>query len=214
MNRIKTKAYLEVTLEQAREWYESGNEDLKKLALTAFSEEMLIPSFKEIVESEEDYSFWNTLVCPPSMTEQLSSLASLQIVANYLNKGWIKTEGNTGYFLGKGSSLSGKTETDIKGVYVVMHQNVKYPGIVYFRTVADAQKAVKILGKKLLPLFEMIRWCYQFSWQNATLWLQRSAVQIRYNTHSIIPRTINKLADVQCYLITRHSVESQESLNK
>lgn len=61
---------------------------MKKLALTAFSEEMLIPSFKEIVESEEDY----TLVCPPSMTEQLSSLASLQIVANYLNKGWIKTE--------------------------------------------------------------------------------------------------------------------------
>lgn len=48
MNRIKTKAYLEVTLEQAREWYESGNEDLKKLALTAFSEEMLIPSFKEM----------------------------------------------------------------------------------------------------------------------------------------------------------------------
>lgn len=45
-------------------------------------------------------------------------------------------------------------ETDIKGVYVVMHQNVKYPGVVYFRTVADVQKAVKILGKKLLPLFE------------------------------------------------------------
>lgn len=59
MNRIKTKAYLEVTLEQAREWYESGNEDLKKLALTAFSEEMLIPSFKEIVESEEDYGFFS-----------------------------------------------------------------------------------------------------------------------------------------------------------
>ena len=45
-------------------------------------------------------------------------------------------------------------ETDIKGAYVVMHQNVKYPGVVYFRTVADVQKAVKILGKKLLPLFE------------------------------------------------------------
>lgn len=28
---------------------------MKKLALTAFSKEMLIPSFKEIVESEEDY---------------------------------------------------------------------------------------------------------------------------------------------------------------
>lgn len=41
-------------------------------------------------------------------------------------------------------------ETDIKGV--AMHQNVKYPGVVYFRTVA--QKAVKILGKKLLPLLK------------------------------------------------------------
>lgn len=47
-------------------------------------------------------------------------------------------------------SLSGKTETNIKGVYVAMHQNVKYPGVVYFRTVADAQKAVKILGKKAI----------------------------------------------------------------
>lgn len=31
---------------------------------------------------------------------------------------------------------------------------LEYPGVVYFRTVADVQKAVKILGKKLLPLFE------------------------------------------------------------
>lgn len=30
MNGIKTKACLEVTLEQARKWYESDNEDLKK----------------------------------------------------------------------------------------------------------------------------------------------------------------------------------------
>lgn len=51
MNRIKTKAYLEVT-------HANGMKAvMKKLALTAFSEEMLIPSFKEIVESEEDYGF-------------------------------------------------------------------------------------------------------------------------------------------------------------
>lgn len=88
------------------------------------------------------------------VSEQTKSLICLQIVANYLNNGWNKTESNSGYFLGRGSSLSGKTETDIKGVYVVMHQNVKYPGVVYFRTIADVQKAVKILGNKLLPLFE------------------------------------------------------------
>lgn len=151
MNRIKTKAYLEVTLEQARKWYESGNEDLKKLALTAFSEEVLVPSLGEILESEKD---WDVLFLPLGASEQTKSLICLQTVANYLNNGWGKTECNIDYFLGKGSSLSGKTETDIKGVYVAMHQNVKYPGVVYFRTVADAQKAVKILGKKLLPLLK------------------------------------------------------------
>lgn len=83
MNRIKTKAYLEVTLEQAREWYESGNEDLKKLALTAFSEEMLIPSFLEVLESEK----WTVSALPKSASEQLASLALLQLTANYLNKG-------------------------------------------------------------------------------------------------------------------------------
>lgn len=151
MNGIKTKACLEVTLEQARKWYESDNEDLKKLALTAFSEEVLVPSLGEILESEKD---WDVLFLPLGASEQTKSLICLQTVANYLNNGWGKTECNIGYFLGKGSSLSGKAETDIKGVYVAMHQNVKYPGIVYFRTVADAQKAVKILGKKLLPLLK------------------------------------------------------------
>ena len=156
MNKMnKTKACLEITLEQARKWYESGNEDLKKLALTAFSEEVLVPSLGEILESEKDWDWdWDVLFLPLGASEQTKSLICLQTVANYLNNGWGKTECNIGYFLGKGSSLSGKTETDIKGVYVAMHQNVKYPGVVYFRTVADAQKAVKILGKKLLPLLK------------------------------------------------------------
>lgn len=100
MNRIKTKAYLEVTLEQARKWYESGNEDLKKLALTAFSEEVLVPSLGEILESEKD---WDVLFLPLGASEQTKSLICLQTVANYLNNGWGKTECNIGYFLGKGS---------------------------------------------------------------------------------------------------------------
>lgn len=69
MNRIKTKACLEVTLEQAREWYNSGNEDLKKLALTAFSKEMLIPSFKEILESTKDY--WTIVALPSGISETI-----------------------------------------------------------------------------------------------------------------------------------------------
>lgn len=99
MNRIKTKAYLEVTLEQAREWYESGNEDLKKLSLTAFSEEMLIPSFGEVLEFAKG---WTTLVLPKSLSEQFASLICLQVTADYLNKGWKKEVGKEGYFLFKG----------------------------------------------------------------------------------------------------------------
>lgn len=147
----KTKACLEITLEQARKWYESGDEDLKELALTAFSKEVLVLSLEEILESEKN---WGVLSLPLGILEQTKSLVYLQIVANYLNNGWNKTEHNSGYLLKKGSSLSGKADTDIKGLYVGMHQNVKYPGVVYFRTLADVQKAVKILGEKLLPLCE------------------------------------------------------------
>lgn len=151
MNKTCKTACLEVTLEQAREWYESDNEELKKLALTVFGKEMLIPSLGEILESEKD---WDAICLPLGISEQTKSLICLQIVANYLNNGWNKTESNNGYFLGRGSSLPNKVETDIKGLYVGIHQNVKYPGIVYFRTEADAQKAVKILGKKLFPLLK------------------------------------------------------------
>lgn len=35
-----------------------SNEDLKKLALTAFSEEVLVPSLGEILESEKDWDFY------------------------------------------------------------------------------------------------------------------------------------------------------------
>lgn len=56
-----------------------------------------------------------------------------------------------------------------------MHQNVKYPGVVYFRTVADVQKAVKILGKKLLPNNLMVLLV-----QLAERYIV--AVEVRYNT--------------------------------
>ncbi len=151
MNRIKTKACLEVTLEQARKWYESGNKDLKKLALTAFSEEMLIPSFLEVLESEK----WTVSALPKSASEQLASLALLQLTANYLNKGWSKTEGNTGYFLGKGSSFIWKDGNRYKRSIRWYASKCKISRCLFiFRTVADVQKAVKILGNKLLPLFE------------------------------------------------------------
>ena len=37
-----------ITLEKAREWYNSGNTSLKEVALQAFSKDELLPSFKDI----------------------------------------------------------------------------------------------------------------------------------------------------------------------
>lgn len=37
-----------ITLEKAREWYNSDNESLKEIALQAFSKDELLPSFKDI----------------------------------------------------------------------------------------------------------------------------------------------------------------------
>ena len=44
-----------VTLEKAREWYNSGNATLKEVALQAFKEEELKPSFKDIKTFHDAY---------------------------------------------------------------------------------------------------------------------------------------------------------------
>ena len=37
-----------ITLEKAKEWYNSDNKSLKEIALQAFSKDELLPSFKDI----------------------------------------------------------------------------------------------------------------------------------------------------------------------
>ena len=88
MNKMnKTKACLEITLEQARKWYEGGNEDLKKLALTAFSEEVLVPSLGEILESEKDWDLGCVTRDTIYYNRSVNSLAKLQTVLDTLNEG-------------------------------------------------------------------------------------------------------------------------------
>ena len=45
---MEEKTTLEVTLDEAREWYNSNNDTLKKIALQAFNKEKLAYNFKDI----------------------------------------------------------------------------------------------------------------------------------------------------------------------
>lgn len=74
------------------------------------------------------------------------ALSKLFTIANYYNNGWNKTEYNTGYFLGKSNINVNATSTSRKNIYIFRHDNVKYPGIVYFKNKEDVTKALHMLN--------------------------------------------------------------------
>ena len=49
------KRNITITIEKAREWYNSGNEALKEAALQAFEEKELIFNYRDITTFKEDY---------------------------------------------------------------------------------------------------------------------------------------------------------------
>lgn len=142
----KTRA-IPIDLEQAREWYNSNNELLKKLALTAYSKQELC-SYKYI-ESQVDTTS-TVLSLPAEALWVFNTLAIFTVIARYFNAGWTKTESNTGYFIGKSKINVNATATSYKNIYIFRHDNVKYPGIVYFKNKEDVIKALHILGEENL----------------------------------------------------------------
>lgn len=142
------KRNIKVTLEQATEWYNSDNETLRTLALTAYTEEELTLN--------RDYIFSKvkglTATLIPSVDDKkFLALADLTVIAKYFNGSWKKTPNNTGYFLAQFNTES--LNDIIKGVKIVAHNTVKYPGIVYFKEKEDLIKAVKIMGDEIKDLF-------------------------------------------------------------
>lgn len=144
------KRNIKVTLEQAIEWYNSGNETLRTLALTVFTEEELTLNMHYIYNKVIRESICINI---PSMEASKNiALAELSLIAKYFNGDWKKTPNNTGYFLAQFNTDS--LNDIIKGVRIVAHNTVMYPGIVYFKEKEDLIKAVKILGDKAKNLFK------------------------------------------------------------
>lgn len=141
---------ISVTLEQAREWYNSGNSTLRTLALNAYTEQELMgyDYIKQLVKREA-----TSITVPEGEVKKINVYSRLAIVAKYFNGSWNKTTRNTGYFLGNYSTSCGPVVDTCNGVGVYQHNMVQYAGVIYFKNQEDAIKAVKILGESIKDLF-------------------------------------------------------------
>lgn len=141
---------ISVTLEQAREWYNSGNSTLRTLALNAYTESELMgyDYIKQLVKREA-----TSVIVPEGEVKKITVHSKLAIIAKYFNGSWKKTTCNTGYFIGNYNSGNGPVVETLNGVGVYQHNTVQYAGVIYFKNQEDAIKAVKILGESIKDLF-------------------------------------------------------------
>lgn len=141
---------ISVTLEQAREWYNSGNSTLRTLALNAYTEQELMgyDYIRQLVRREA-----TSVIVPEGEVKKITVHSKLAIVAKYFNGSWKKTTSNTGYFLGNYSTSCGPVVDTCNGVGVYQHNMVQYAGVIYFKNQEDAIKAVRILGESIKDLF-------------------------------------------------------------
>ena len=82
---------VKISLEKAREWYNSGNESLKEVALQAFKESELIVKLWETIKTFEDAC--RVLGINPNIVDlicdpHLQNIYKLQTVRKVLNAGW------------------------------------------------------------------------------------------------------------------------------
>lgn len=141
---------ISVNIEQAREWYNSGNSTLRTLALNAYTEQELMgyDYIKQLVKREA-----TSVIVPEGEVKKITVHSKLAIVAKYFNGSWKKTTCNTGYFIGNYNSGNGPVVETLNGVGVYQHNTVQHAGVVYFKNQEDAIKAVKILGESVKDLF-------------------------------------------------------------
>lgn len=150
---------IEISLEEAREWYEGNNRTLRILALKAYSEEELTKprTFEEVLArlnlqmNVKIDTFGAEL--PTKDMNQIELHIKLAVVAMYLNGKWEAPLYGEKYFIGQNDqtlNIEYERLTQSFGIYT--HEHVKYPGIVYFRTKEDAREAYNILKKDFRKL--------------------------------------------------------------
>lgn len=134
------KRNLKVDLNTAKEWYKSGNEALKELALQVFTEEELTFNFTKLVNPVIMCRVLHTL----DHVDRAAALEKLQILADYFNT--CKNKGQrplnvNGYF------LVGIENGEYK---IGKHDAIRYPGVVYFLEKADLVRSLNEFTDKEL----------------------------------------------------------------
>ena len=150
-NNMEEKRNIKVTLEQAMEWYNSGNSTLRTLALSAYTEDELKLNFKYINSKVCNTGFY--VNAPVNEVEKYKTLTDLAIIAKFFNGSWKKTINNAGYFISNCSRHSNVVCT-CNGVDIYPHLSTQHAGIIYFKNKEDAIKAVEILGNRVKNLFD------------------------------------------------------------
>lgn len=150
-NNMEEKRNIKVTLEQAIEWYNSGNSTLRTLALSAYTEDELKLNFKYINSKVCNTGFYVNV--PVNEVEKYKTLTDLAIIAKFFNGSWKKTINNAGYFISNCSRRNNVACT-YNGVDIYQHLCVQHAGIIYFKNKEDVIKAVEILGDKVKRLFD------------------------------------------------------------
>ena len=150
-NNMEEKRNIKVTLEQAIEWYNSGNSTLRTLALSAYTEDELKLNFKYINSKVCNTGFYVNV--PVNEVEKYKTLTDLAIIAKFFNGSWKKTINNAGYFISNCIRRNNVACT-YNGVDIYQHLCVQHAGIIYFKNKEDVIKAVEILGDKVKRLFD------------------------------------------------------------
>lgn len=120
---------IKVTLDKAREWYFSGNNVLRELAIQAFTKkELETPTYQQIALMVGPFEI--------SKEEQV-----LKVLSEFYKKPSDVIKPNYDkYFIGKNT---------YDGWTVIKHSSVMYTGISYFLREKDAIEALKIFLKEM-----------------------------------------------------------------
>lgn len=162
------KRNITVSLEEARNWYNSQNQTLRKLALQAYTEKELNEpqNLKEVFETLGIQSLAlnmklggkdaaSTMKLSKEIGIEIGSALTLHMklafIAKYFNGTWRPEMDKTKYFLGRTAYLydipnSAKLDN---GYFIGIHERVAYPGIVYFQKQEDVKKAYEMLKDEL-----------------------------------------------------------------
>ena len=156
------KRNITISLEEAREWYNSDNKTLRTVALQAYSQKELEEpqTFKELCKKLgiKGINFTVGATAPSTETPNISALTGVAkytflmgIAARYFNGDEFPKIGEKRYFIGRTASRYTDSMVAIEleeGYAVLSHLNVGYPGIIYFKRAEDAKKAFELVTKE------------------------------------------------------------------